>query len=63
MNISDGTFGGETMPTLTVSIPQELKKRMDQYPEINWPEVIKTRLKKRAEALLAFEQKRQRGET
>ena len=50
------------MPTLTVSIPQELKKKMDQYPEINWPEVIKTRLKNRAEALLAFEQKRQRGE-
>ena len=51
------------MPTLTVSIPQELKKRMDQYPEINWPEVLKTRLRKRAEAHLAFEQKRQRGET
>jgi len=48
------------MPTLTVSIPQELKKKMDQYPEINWPEVLKTRLRKRAEALLAFEQKRRR---
>jgi hypothetical protein len=53
----------KTMPTLTVSIPEELKKKMDQYPEINWPEVIKTRLRKRAEALLAFEQKRQQGET
>jgi hypothetical protein len=51
------------MPTLTVSIPEELKKRMDQYPEINWPEVLKIRLRKRAEALLQFEQKRLRGET
>jgi len=51
------------MPTLTVSIPEELKKKMDQYPEINWPEVLKARLRKRAEALLRFEQQRQRGET
>jgi hypothetical protein len=51
------------MATLTVSIPEELKKRMDQYPEINWPEVLKTRLRKRAESLLQFEQKRLRGET
>jgi len=56
-------FGEETMPTLTVSIPEELKKKMDQYPEINWPEVLKTRLRKRAEALLQFEQKRLKGET
>jgi hypothetical protein len=51
------------MPTLTISIPQDLKKKMDQYPEINWPEVLKIRLKKRAEALHQFEQKRLRGET
>lgn len=51
------------MPTLTVSIPEDLKKQMDKYPEINWPEVLKTRLKKRAEALLAFEKKRKKGET
>lgn len=50
------------MPTLTISIPKELKKKMEVYPEINWPEVLKNRLKKRAEALLKFEQMRKRGE-
>ncbi|MCK4364635.1 MAG: hypothetical protein KAW45_01150 [Thermoplasmatales archaeon] len=50
------------MSTLTLSIPKELKKRMDEFPEINWPEVLKARLKKRAEALLKFEEMRKRGE-
>ena len=50
------------MPTLTVSIPKELEKKMDEYPEVNWPEVLKIRLKRRAEALLKFEQMRKRGE-
>ena len=50
------------MPTLTVSIPKELKKRMDESPEVNWPEVLKARLKARADALLKFEQMRKKGE-
>ena len=50
------------MPTLTVSISKELKKRMDELPEVNWPEVLKARLKNRANALLKFEQMRKRGE-
>jgi len=50
------------MPTLTVSMPKELKKRMDEFPEINWPEVLKARLRSRADALLKFEQMRKRGE-
>jgi len=50
------------MPTLTVSIPKELKKEMDKFPEINWPEVLKARLKKRAESLLKYEEKRKKGE-
>jgi len=50
------------MPTLTVSIPKELKKEMDKYPEVNWSEVLKVRLKERAEALIKFEEKRKKGE-
>jgi len=50
------------MPTLTVSIPKELKKKMDEFPEVNWSEVLKVRLKERAEALLKFEEKRRKGE-
>jgi hypothetical protein len=50
--------GEKIMPTLTISIPKELKNKMDEYPEINWPEVLKNRLKKRAEELIKFEEKR-----
>ena len=51
------------MATLTVSIPRNLKKRMDEFPEVNWQETIKIRLKKRAEALAKFEQMQKRGDT
>lgn len=50
------------MPTLTLSISKELKKRMDTLPEVNWPEVLRLRLQKRAEKLLKFEEKRKKGE-
>ena len=49
------------MPTLTLSIPKELKKRMDEHPEIDWPEVLRSRLQKRAEELLEFEEARKGG--
>lgn len=47
------------MERMTLSIPDELKKRMDALPEVNWPEVIKKGILKRAHAL---ERLRQRGE-
>ena len=55
-------FVGDKMPTLTLSIPRELKERMDKHPEINWPEVLRRRLEKRAEQLLKFEEMVKRGE-
>lgn len=39
------------MERMTLSIPDELKKRMDAMPEVNWPEVIKKGMLKRAEAI------------
>ena len=50
------------MPTLTISITKELKEKMDEFPEINWPEVLKIRLEKRAKALLKFEEMRKKGD-
>ena len=50
------------MRTLTISIPEELKREIDEFPEINWPEVLRTKLMKRAEALLKFEELRKKGE-
>ena len=29
------------MPSLTLTIPQELKEKMQQFPEINWSEVAR----------------------
>ncbi|MFH1065203.1 MAG: hypothetical protein V1734_01725 [Nanoarchaeota archaeon] len=35
------------MPTFTVSIPEELKKKMDQHPEINWANYLRQRFEVR----------------
>lgn len=29
------------MPNITLAVPEELKKKMDQLPEINWSEVTR----------------------
>ncbi len=47
------------MPTLTVSIPKELKKKLDSRPDVNWPEVLKESIKKKLELL---EKLRAKGE-
>lgn len=52
----------EQMTTFTVSIPDELKKRMDELPEINWPEYLKKRLEIRLKQLQKFEELVSRGE-
>ena len=31
------------MTTFTISISEELKKKIDNYPEINWAEYLKKR--------------------
>jgi hypothetical protein len=50
------------MPTITLSFPKELKDKMDEMKEINWPEVLRKALDKRAKALLKFEEMYKRGE-
>ena len=47
--------------TFTLSVPDELKKRLEQFPEINWPEYLKQRLELRAEELQRFEELKNRG--
>jgi len=51
------------MKRITFSIPKDLKEKLDRYPDINWPDVIKKGLKEwlvRLEKLEALES-RQRG--
>lgn len=47
------------MIRVTFSIPKELKERLDQRPDVNWPEVIKQGLRKRLDVLQKL---RARGE-
>ena len=35
------------MTNLTLSIPNELKERMEKFPEINWSEVARDSIKKK----------------
>ena len=39
------------MPNLTLSIPEDLKKKMEEFPEINWSEVARQAIKVRASQL------------
>lgn len=47
------------MIRMTFSIPDDLKKRIDKRPDINWPEVFRQGIEKRLEVL---EKLRARGE-
>ena len=44
---------------MTFSIPDDLKKKLDSKPEVNWPEIFKEGLKKK---LVVIEKLHARGE-
>ena len=50
------------MATFTVSIPEELKKRLDQHPEVNWAEYLKERFAVKVKQLRRFEEMVRMGE-
>ena len=54
--------GGAKMATFTVSIPKELKERLDKHPEVNWPEYLKGRFAIKLKQLRKFEEMVNRGE-
>ena len=37
----------EKMANITLSIPEDLKKEMEEFPEINWSEVARTSIKQK----------------
>lgn len=49
------------MATFTVSIPEDLKKRIDEYPEINWVEYLKKKFETRVKELQKFENLKNSG--
>ncbi len=50
------------MKRFTVSIPKELKEKLDKVPEINWPEVAKEGVIEKLSKLMKFEDLENRGE-
>ena len=44
------------MVNITLSIPDELKKEMEKFPEINWSEIARAAIKKRIEILRFFKE-------
>ena len=45
-----------TMPTITLSIPQDIKSEMDEFKFINWSEVARTAIKGKLGQLRLFNQ-------
>ena len=51
------------MATVTLSIPDELKKRtIDKHPEVKWSEVFRNMIVRKLEQLKKFRELEQRGE-
>ena len=44
------------MPTITLSVPEDLKKDMDESKEINWSEVARTAIKEKVAQLRILKQ-------
>jgi len=49
------------MATFTVSLPEELKKETDNYPEINWAEYLKKKFDERIKELEKFQELKNKG--
>ena len=50
------------MATFTISIPEELKRKIDEHPEINWAEYLKQRLEIILKQLKKVQELRIKGE-
>ena len=49
------------MATFTVAIPEDLKRKIDSHPEVNWPEYIKQRFEIKISELKRFEELKNKG--
>lgn len=49
------------MVTFTISVSEELKKKMEGHPEINWAEYLKQRFKQRIQEFKKFEELKNTG--
>ena len=42
------------MPTITLAVPEELKKEMDETKEINWSEIARSAIKEKLAQIKLF---------
>lgn len=49
------------MATFTVSIPDDLKKRIDKHPEINWAEYLRQKFEIKVKEFKKFEELKNSG--
>jgi len=49
------------MATFTISISEDLKKKIDDHSEINWAEYLKKRFEQRIKELRKFEELKNSG--
>jgi len=47
------------MPRITLAIPDELKNKLDQHPDIRWSEIFRTTLQKKVALLKKLEKEEQ----
>lgn len=50
------------MATVTLSIPAELKSKMDALPEVKWSEILRKMVIRKVKQLKKFEEMVARGE-
>lgn len=50
------------MATVTLSIPKELKKKMDSMPEVKWSEIFRNTVLFKVKQLEKFEEMIKKGE-
>jgi len=43
------------MVSMTLSVPEDLKEKMDEFPEINWSEIARASIKRRLLMLLEIQ--------
>jgi hypothetical protein len=44
------------MVSLTLSVTEELKEKMDRFPEMNWSEIARESIKRRIDLLIKFKE-------
>ncbi len=62
INVTDTYLEAFQMVSITLSVPEELKKQMEMYPELNWSEVARQAIRKKLLLLKKMEKLLEKSE-